>query len=102
MPAIGMCGTFDVQNYGDLIFPLLARHELQQRLGDVTLRPYSYRAKDTNHWPFEVRSNADFAVDVDALDAVLLGGGDLYPTRVKNIALDYLPQNQALHHPTSL
>jgi Rps23 Pro-64 3,4-dihydroxylase Tpa1-like proline 4-hydroxylase len=101
MPAIGMCGTFDVQNYGDLIFPLLARHELQQRLGNVALRPYSYRAKDTNRWPFEVRSNVDFAADVDSLDAVLLGGGDLIHC-IKNIALDYLPQDKALHHPTSL
>jgi Polysaccharide pyruvyl transferase/2OG-Fe(II) oxygenase superfamily len=101
MPAIGICGTFDVQNYGDLIFPLLARHELERRLGKVSLRPYSYRAKDTDHWPFEVRSNVDFAADVDTLDAVLLGGGDLIHC-IKNIALDYLPQNPALHHPTSL
>jgi Rps23 Pro-64 3,4-dihydroxylase Tpa1-like proline 4-hydroxylase len=101
MPAIGMCGTFDVQNYGDLIFPLLARHELERRLGNVSVRPYSYRAKAAADWPFDVRSNADFAADVDTLDAVLLGGGDLIHF-VKNIALDYLPQNPALHHPTSL
>ena len=30
---VGMCGTFDVANYGDLLFPLIAESELTERLG---------------------------------------------------------------------
>jgi lipopolysaccharide transport system ATP-binding protein len=30
---IGICGTFDVANYGDLLFPLIAESELTERLG---------------------------------------------------------------------
>ena len=29
MAAIAMCGTFDLKNYGDLLFPVIAGHEKQ-------------------------------------------------------------------------
>lgn len=28
---VGVVGTFDVENYGDLLFPLIAREELAER-----------------------------------------------------------------------
>ena len=34
---IGICGTFDVANYGDLLFPLIAESELTERLGADTV-----------------------------------------------------------------
>jgi lipopolysaccharide transport system ATP-binding protein len=42
---IGLFGTFDVQNYGDLLFPLVAEAELSKRLGPVKLHRFSYHAK---------------------------------------------------------
>jgi hypothetical protein len=30
---IGMCGTFDVENYGDLLFPLIAQAETLATIG---------------------------------------------------------------------
>jgi hypothetical protein len=37
-----MVGTFDVDNFGDLLFPIVAEHELTARLPGVELRRYSY------------------------------------------------------------
>ena len=31
-PRIGIVGTFDIENFGDLLFPLVARRELEERL----------------------------------------------------------------------
>ena len=33
MYRVAMCGTFDIKNYGDLLFPLVLRHELESRFG---------------------------------------------------------------------
>ncbi len=42
---IGLFGTFDVQNYGDLLFPLIAEAELTLRLGTVKLHRFSYHTR---------------------------------------------------------
>ncbi len=39
-------GTFDVENYGDLLFLLIAEAELSERLGSVKLHRFSYNAKE--------------------------------------------------------
>jgi len=57
---IGMVGTFDVENYGDLLFPLIARAELSQRLGPMNLHCFSYRQKTLPEWPFEVNALSEF------------------------------------------
>jgi hypothetical protein len=44
---IGICGTFDVENYGDLLFPLIVEAELSRRLGRVRLHRFSYTEKTT-------------------------------------------------------
>lgn len=49
---IGLFGTFDVQNYGDLLFPLIAQAELTERLGPGKLLPFSYHAKTPPAWPY--------------------------------------------------
>ena len=45
MREIGIVGTFDVQNFGDLLFPLIAERELESRLGPIKLHRFSYHAK---------------------------------------------------------
>jgi len=35
---LGISGTFDIENYGDLLFPMIAEAELTRRLGALTLR----------------------------------------------------------------
>ncbi len=84
-PAVAIWGTFDVDNYGDHLFPLVARRELVARIPDVVVDAYS---------PFgsEHPTRLDGAVPTrslgvqtevrmdefaDAYDAVLVGGGEL-------------------------
>ena len=57
---IGMVGTFDVDNYGDLLFPLLAEAELSRRLGSIKLHCFSYHQKSPPDWPFQVDQLTEF------------------------------------------
>src|SRR5581483_1337431 len=43
MPAarIAVLGTFDVDNYGDHLFPRVARHEFGRRLPDAVVTPFA-------------------------------------------------------------
>lgn len=101
MSAIGMCGTFDVENYGDLLFPLIAGHELRQRLDPVTLQCFSYAAKRAPAWPFDVTSFVELARTVDGLRGMIVGGGHIIRAD-KNIAPGYFPPTRELHHPLSI
>lgn len=67
---IGMVGTFDVENYGDLLFPLIAEAELSQRLGPLRLHCFSYHQKAPPDWPFEVTSLSEFPRQAGNLDAL--------------------------------
>jgi lipopolysaccharide transport system ATP-binding protein len=98
-PRIGIVGTFDVRNYGDLLFPLLAAHELEQRLGPIDLVRYSYRALDTGSWAYEVRSVGHFGREVGELDLVLVGGGDVIRFD-EHVAPGYVPNDPYIQHPT--
>jgi lipopolysaccharide transport system ATP-binding protein len=42
---VGIVGTLEVENYGDLLFPLIAEAELSQRLGKVKLHCFAYAGK---------------------------------------------------------
>lgn len=96
---ISICGTFDVENYGDLLFPLIAQKELSDRLGDVRLHRFSYHHKSEPEWPFEVTSLVDFPRLFGELDGVLIGGGHILRFD-KLIARDYFPPSRQIHHPT--
>ena len=99
-PRIGIFGTFDLQNWGDLLFPLLARRALTQRLGVVEVIPFSYRSKTAADWYYEVQSiGGSTPVAISDLDAVLVGGGHLIRFD-KEIAPGYLPVYPRVHHPT--
>jgi lipopolysaccharide transport system ATP-binding protein len=73
---IGIVGTFDVENYGDLLFPLLAQAELGRRM-PARVVPYSYNAHSTPGWPYDVRAVADLADTGAGLGGLLVGGGQL-------------------------
>src|SRR5437762_2061392 len=74
---IAIVGTFDVSNFGDLLFPLLAERELSKRLTNIELIPYSYREMSDASWPYRVRSLDGFAEEIMDFDLVLIGGGHL-------------------------
>ncbi len=94
-----MCGTFDVHNYGDLLFPLIAQVELGDRLPGVTVVPYSYQEKALSDWPFAVSSLIDVTSGLQGSAALLVGGGHLIRFD-KRIAIGYVPPVAGIHHPT--
>jgi hypothetical protein len=96
---VGICGTFDVANYGDLLFPLIAESELTERLGAVNLHRFSYYAKTPPAWPFEVTSVTDLPRMIQRLDGLLIGGGHLIRFD-KQVAPGYVPPAPGIHDPT--
>jgi lipopolysaccharide transport system ATP-binding protein len=96
---IGIVGTFDVRNFGDLLFPLIAEAELRERLGAVQLHRFSYHAKTPPDWPYAVTSVADLPEVVADLDAMLIGGGFIIRFD-KDVAPGYKPPDPSIPHPT--
>jgi lipopolysaccharide transport system ATP-binding protein len=96
---VGLVGTFDVQNYGDLLFPLIAEAELSERLGPVELHCFSYHAKTAAEWPYPVTSVTELPRLAAGLDGLLVGGG-LLVRFDKEVAPGYGPPTPAIHHPT--
>lgn len=96
---IAAFGTFDVENYGDLLFPLVAEAELTERLGPVKLHRFSYNAKTPPDWPYAVTSVTELPEIAGRLDGVLIGGGSIIRFD-KEIAPGYGPPTPTIHHPT--
>jgi GT2 family glycosyltransferase/spore maturation protein CgeB len=97
--AVGIVGTFDVANFGDLLFPEIAAHELGRRLGPLHLERYSYRAMSAPPWVYPVKPLEDLAGDLAGLDLLVVGGGHLVRFD-KAVAPGYEPTSSELHHPT--
>lgn len=96
---IAQAGTFDVGNYGDLLFPILARHELGKRLADLELTPYSYRRKSVASWAYDVLPVQELLGHAGGhLDGLIVGGGHLVRFD-KQIATGYLPDSPVVPHP---
>ena len=96
---IGVAGTFDVGNYGDLLFPLVAEAELAARLGGVELHRFSYHSRTPPEWPYPVTSVAELPQMASSLDGMLIGGGFLIRFD-KDVAPGYGPPTAEIHHPT--
>lgn len=96
---IGVVGTFDIANFGDLLFPLLARHQLELRLGSIDLVPYSYRELEADSWPYAVRGVDRLPKEAGELDLLVVGGGDLVRFDAE-VAPGYGPTTAGVHHPT--
>ena len=74
--AAGIVGTYDVTNYGDLLFPLIAQAELDRRIPGLRLDIYSPTVPPAP-WPFPVLPSEALATDAARLSALLVGGGQL-------------------------
>ncbi len=74
---VGIVGTFDVENYGDLLFPLMAQAALSRRDRSVKILPFSPNSRSASLWPFAVYSAADIPQYLPDLSALLIGGGQL-------------------------
>ena len=96
---VAIVGTFDVENYGDLLFPLLARAELERRLGPLHLQPYAYHRKSAGDWPYAVEPLTELPNQAAQLDGMLIGGGFIIRFD-KFIAEGYESPSAQIHHPT--
>lgn len=95
---VGLVGTFDVENYGDILFPLIAQRELAERLGPVRLQSFSYEAKTADAWPFPVTSVTELPHLAAGLDGLLIGGG--YLVRFDKAVAPGYGAPPGIHHPT--
>lgn len=96
---VGIVGTFDVENYGDLLFPLIAERQLRRRLEGVNIIPFSPNARSQDQqWPINVNSTSTIKDQLPFLSALLIGGGQIvrfdpgYPVPVDaniNLPIDY-------------
>lgn len=88
-PRIGIWGTFDLANFGDLLFPRIFAHELERRLPTAELRVFSplghdhpvtmdggFLAEPLGPWSAE--TTARLAAE---LDLVAIGGGEIVHTQ---------------------
>lgn len=77
---VGIFGTFDVENYGDLLFPLIAQARLAPAGVElVAVSPTDARPGYRDALP--ALSMAAFAADPAQVDAVLIGGGNIVHLR---------------------
>lgn len=74
---LGIVGTFDVENYGDLLFPLLAREAVDRRGESIGVEVFSPVARGADAWPYEVRSTLDLPERLPGMRALLVGGGQI-------------------------
>ncbi len=88
---VGLVGTFDVANYGDLLFPMVAQRELSGRRPDVEFVWFGPLGAAVPTWPVVVGLGPLRPERIERLaeicDAVVLGGGDL----VRNSAIAVAP-----------
>lgn len=72
---IGQFGTFEVENYGDRLFPLIASKELASRLPNKRLQQFSPLA-GPEITPI-INQNGNIFSEHMPLEATLIGGGDI-------------------------
>jgi lipopolysaccharide transport system ATP-binding protein len=75
---VGIVGTFDVENYGDLLFPLMAETAFARRGRSVRVMAFSPNRRSKRSWPFRVYSTEDMPELLPTLSAVLIGGGQIF------------------------
>lgn len=98
---IALFGTFDVDNYGDCLFPLIVKHGLEKRLGNIELYPFS----PTGRMPRIANYSKVYAFNElgeifrEPPAAFIIGGGALLTTEH---ALSIYPQIRNVLYPYSL
>ena len=100
MVNIKQLGTFDVENYGDLLYPVVFRRALQERDPRLRLDAYSPLAREAPHAAgFETRAartlfepprGADDLSGGDGAVRLVVGGGDILRTDAETLAAHYV------------
>lgn len=98
MTHIKQLGTFDVENYGDLLYPVVFRRALRERDSRLSLDAYSPLARQAPHAAgFETRAARTLfgsAHDEDDVSGgagrLVVGGGDILRTDGETLAAHYV------------
>lgn len=94
---IAMFGTFDVGNFGDIFFPIVAEKKLAE-FGPAEVTRFSYRAKSKDSWCYDVEPIQSFPDRASEFDLVLVGGGHLLHFN-RYVAPGYGPTDPMIPHP---
>jgi hypothetical protein len=97
MIRVGMFGTFDIGNFGDLLFPIVAERKLAQ-LGPTDLVRFSYLKKRAPEWCYDVEPIDSLPDAIGGLDLAIIGGGHLIHFNAR-MASGYRPDNPLIPHP---
>ncbi len=73
----GIIGTFDVDNYGDLLFPVVLERSMQRVMPGARLRLISSHSGTYRFDGRPIYSLQDLATHSDGLDGFVFGGGDI-------------------------
>ncbi len=74
---VALAGAFDVDNFGDLLFPLVAAHALRSRLRKVDLLVYGVADRPAYAGLPPVRAAERLPEELADVDLLLVGGGDI-------------------------
>lgn len=96
-PRVDLWGGFDVENYGDALFPRIFELELKRRLPDAQIRFHSplgheKRLHMNGDWPIEAfgdRTERRLEQLAGEADIVVIGGGELGHVRDDLLAMAY-------------
>jgi polysaccharide pyruvyl transferase WcaK-like protein len=99
MVRVGLWGTFDLENYGDMLFPRVAKLELDRRIPRLALRTWSpigyvgrNRFEDPGSDPSEpLGTYGELRLEELAreLDVLIIGGGEIVHDRDAELAPYY-------------
>ena len=84
-PRIGLIGTFDVENYGDVLLSRIARRELEARLPDAEIRilaPVGYAGLNRFDDGSDLESLGPWSEErvaelAEGIDLAIVGGGEI-------------------------
>jgi GT2 family glycosyltransferase/SAM-dependent methyltransferase/polysaccharide pyruvyl transferase WcaK-like protein len=76
-PTVGLFGTFELDNYGDRLFPILFERSMQPHLPGVRARLFSPGAGIYGFDGRPVHPVADLVKHADELSGFVIGGGDV-------------------------
>lgn len=88
---LGQFNACDMENYGDLLYPVVTKHLLQQKRSDVTLKLYAFLpGVAPDGAGYEARGIQRLLCRRDQhLDALIVGGGDILRTDTVMLASHY-------------
>lgn len=91
MTTVGQLGTFDLENYGDLLYPIVFRHVLKRCEARLTVRPYSFLNVNAPQGAGFVTTALTDLFDPDYSSSIrlIIGGGDLLRTDWNLVAAHY-------------